>query len=122
MDEEEVSLLILLLEKLLIENGFDWIVHDVDLNLEKNTRGRREHVLSLINAAESVTVDLGRAEKAVLSKLNVETIEFFDEYSEQPIDASLGEGSFFQRNEELDQLIELSSTFEELRELVDVQD
>ncbi len=75
MDDEDLERMVADLRAMLVENGFGWAAEQAEQGLPPEA-SMRSVALALIQATESVTVDLAQAELAALEGLGVEDIDF----------------------------------------------
>jgi hypothetical protein len=75
MDEEEIERLIADLRTMLIVRGFGWAAAQAEMGVFSDAN-RYWVAQALIDAAESVTVDLAEVEIRMLDRLEVEDVEF----------------------------------------------
>jgi hypothetical protein len=81
MDDDELEELIVGLRGHLVEHGFAWAADQAEASLGPEA-DRRTTALALLGAAESVTIELARVELAIVSKLQVEDIQFYPDVPE----------------------------------------
>ena len=121
MNSEEIEQIIIELRKMLNDNGFDWIVADVDA-AEWTEADSLHQALALIKGVESVMVGLAKVENAAIKQLKVEEIIF------KP-DTDLDDGSTLasssverihgqQRRDIIVQLIDSGDLLRELRDQI----
>ncbi|QIR84908.1 hypothetical protein [Paracoccus sp. AK26] len=75
MEDDEIENLIVGLRTLLDDNGFGWAREQAEAALDPGWQ-RRWLARALLDAAESVTVDLAQAELAMLETLGTDEVDF----------------------------------------------
>ncbi|HHV67769.1 hypothetical protein [Brucella intermedia] len=81
MNEAEIEALISDLQRVLSQSEFSWVA-DAALQNRSPTDSRALVALALLQAIESVTVDLAEVEAAVLERLDVEGVDFQPSYED----------------------------------------
>lgn len=126
MNDDEIDALIANLRVMLNENGFGWAREQAEASIDQ-TWHPRWLAHALLDAAESVTVDLAEAELVVLNGFGVEDVTFERDGDADPDgDTIVPEGRAeysegidrlrgFQRREALLGLVGMRETFQTLR-------
>ena len=131
MENEEILQLITELRRKLVDNGFGWVVDEAEAELYATVE-LRTRALALIDAAESVTVNIADVELRTLDVLDVENVDFQrdevdptegDVGMEQPFAVEIISGTDglrgAQRREALELLAEQRLAFTSLRRRLD---
>jgi hypothetical protein len=119
MDDEETVRFVADLKTLLSDNGFEWAIQEAEAGVAEQQRGQRSHAVALLNAAESLTIDLAQAEAAIYDTLNVERVVFLQDTDRE---FSSEDRAQFQRRYYLSRQTELANVFDELRAEINVDD
>ncbi|MDR6955513.1 hypothetical protein J2X65_004893 [Ancylobacter sp. 3268] len=83
MDNDDIQQLITELRRMLVDNGFGWVVDEAETELYP-TVALRTRALALIDATEGVTVNLAEIELRTLDVLEVEGVEFKPDEEDRP--------------------------------------
>lgn len=81
MNEAEIEVLIYDLQRVLSQSEFSWAAEAAVQN-RSPTDSRASVALALLQAIESVTVDLADVEAAMLERLDVESVDFQPSYED----------------------------------------
>lgn len=129
MDEEEIEILIDKFRNLLNSHGFGWACEQAEA-AHRPLQDRRALALSLLNAAETVTVHLAEMEISMLDTFGGEVnFEADDKGYPDPEEIKAPESSdqrrtfdrmpSIRRREFLNELVRKRATFQKLRNLID---